>query len=139
MNALFLVARILLVLVFIIVPLQVISASGRIAGAPPLRGVPSPQASIVAVSVVAITGAALVILGLWADLGALMIAAYLVPVTLVMHAFWKFHDEPQRKSHRESLLLNVSIFGGCLILFWALNQTQHVPAALVSTPLFGAW
>jgi uncharacterized membrane protein YphA (DoxX/SURF4 family) len=139
MDALFLVARVLLVAVFVIVPLQVIGASGLIAAAPPLRRVPVPRASIVAMSSAAIAGAALVILGVWPDVGALVIAAYLVPVTLVMHPFWTFADAGQRKSHRESLLLNVSILGGCLLFFWALNQTQHVPAALVSSPLIGRW
>jgi putative oxidoreductase len=139
MDALFLVSRILFVAVFVIVPTQVISSSSKIAMAPPLRRVPLPRVSVVGASVVAIAAAALMILGLWPDLGSLLIAAYLVPVSLVMHPFWTYDDAGQRKSHRESLLLNVSILGGSLLLFWALNQSQHVPLAVVSTPLFDRW
>jgi uncharacterized membrane protein YphA (DoxX/SURF4 family) len=139
MDALFLVARVLLVAVFVIVPAQVIGASALIAAAPPLRRVPLPRVAVVGASAVAIAAATLVIAGAWPDLGALLIAAYLVPVTVVMHPFWTFHDAGARKSHRESLLLNVSILGGSLVLFWALNQSQHVPAALVSSPLLERW
>jgi uncharacterized membrane protein YphA (DoxX/SURF4 family) len=139
MSAVMLIGRICFATVFVIVPLQVIRSSAMVAAAPPLRRIPLPRIAVIAVSAVAIAGAVAVILGVWPDLGALMIAAYLVPVTSVMHPYWTFADPAQVKQHRESLLLNVSILGGSLILFWALNQSQHVPAALVSTPLFGRW
>jgi putative oxidoreductase len=79
---------------------------------------------------VAMGGAVLVIHGIWADVGAILIAAYLVPVTIVMHPFWTFEDSRQVKEHRDSFLLNTSVLGGSLILFWAINHSQHVPAAL---------
>lgn len=100
---------------------------------------PLPRVAVVAASSVAIGGAVLVVLGVWPDLGALLIAAYLVPVTVVMHAFWTYEDPAQARGHRDSFFLNTSPVGGGLILFWAVNLSQHVPAALVSAPLFDRW
>lgn len=111
MSVFFLVSRILFAAVFVIVPMQVIVSSALVAAAPPMRRVPLPRISVVAASSVAIGGAALVVLGLWPDLGALLIAAYLVPVTVVMHAFWTFEDPAQVKEHRDSFFLNTSLVG----------------------------
>ena len=139
MSVLFLVARVLFAAVFVIVPMQVIASSAAVAPGPAHRPGPLPRISVVAASSIAIAGAALVVLGVWPDLGALLIAAYLVPVTVVMHAFWAFEDPGQAKEHRDSFFLNTSLVGGSLIFFWAVNQSQLVPAALVSVPLFDRW
>lgn len=76
MDVFFLIARILFAAVFVIVPAQVIGSSALVAAAPPLRRVPLPRVSVVAGSAVAIGAAVVVILGVWPDLGALLIAAY---------------------------------------------------------------
>jgi putative oxidoreductase len=48
----------------------------------------------------ALGGGLLVPLGLWADLGALLLAAFVFPVALGMHAFWRFDDPIQRTISR---------------------------------------
>lgn len=41
----------------------------------------------------AVAGALSVMLGVWADLGALLLIAFLLPVAFFMHAFWRETDE----------------------------------------------
>jgi putative oxidoreductase len=139
MSPLFLIARLLFAAVFIIAPAQVVRSSAEVANAPPLRRVPQSRLSVIAMSGVAIVAGVLVSLGVWPDLGALLIVVYLVPVTLVIHPFWTFDEPALKKQNWDSFLLNTCVLGGALILFWAVNQMQHVPAALISTPLFGRW
>jgi len=139
MSVFFLIARLLFSAVFVIAPIQVVRSSALVAATPPLRRIPRARASVVAGSLTVMGAAVLASLGIWLDLGALLIAAYLVPVTIIMHPFWTFEDSGQVKEHRDAFILNISLLGGSLILFWAANQSQHVPAALISTPLFGRW
>ena len=139
MDALFLVGRVFFATVFVITPLQVVRSAPQIATAPPLRPVPFPELAVRAVAIIAIAGATLVILGVWPDLGVILIAAFLVPVSVVMHPFWSVEDADTARQKRDSFLLNLSVLGGGLILFWLVNQTQEVPAGLISTPLFPAF
>lgn len=139
MITFFLIARVLYAAVFIIAPLQVLASYGSIAAAPPLRRVPAPRIMVPAMSIVSILGAALVILGLWPDLGVILIMVFLIPVTFTMHAFWTVADPVQARAKRDAFLLNLCALGGGLLLFWVVNQTQHVPAALHSTPFFSRW
>ena len=57
------------------------------------------------------------ILGVWADIGALMLAAFLVPTTLVFHPFWNVSDPAKRRPQEMSFYRNVSLFGAALALF----------------------
>ncbi len=58
-----------------------------------------------------------VVAGIWPDVGLLMIAAFLVPTTLLFHPFWTFSDPAERRTQRGYLLRNVSLLGATLALF----------------------
>lgn len=58
-----------------------------------------------------------VVLGIWPDVGVLMIAAFLVPTTLLFHPFWTFPDPTERRTQRGYFLRNVSLLGATLALF----------------------
>ncbi len=62
-------------------------------------------------------GAVSVGVGLWADLGALMLAAFVVPAGLILHAFWRIEDPGQRQMQQMSFLRNVAFLGASLALF----------------------
>jgi putative oxidoreductase len=94
-------------------------------------------AMIRATCVASMTGALLIAMGLWPDLGALLVLAFLVPVTLTMHRFWEVQEWLPRKQKRDSFLSNMSMAGGALLLFAAVNQSHMVPLALLPHPLFG--
>jgi len=57
------------------------------------------------------------ILGAWADIGALMMAAFLVPTTLLFHPFWNVSDATKRRPQEMSFYRNVSLLGAALALF----------------------
>jgi uncharacterized membrane protein YphA (DoxX/SURF4 family) len=58
-----------------------------------------------------------VVLRIWPDVGMLMIAAFLIPTTLVFHRYWTFSDPAQRQTHRGGFYRNVSLLGATLALF----------------------
>ena len=57
------------------------------------------------------------VLGLWPDLGALMMAAFLIPTALLFHNFWTFSDPAQRRTQQGAFFRNVSLLGAALALF----------------------
>src|SRR5262249_39615645 len=53
-----------------------------------LRGVPAPTAAVLVAGVLLLIGGLSLLLGLWPRIGVAALVLFLVPVTLVMHAFW---------------------------------------------------
>ena len=62
-----------------------------------------------------------IVLGIWPDLGVLMIAAFLIPTTILFHPFWTFSDATQRRTQRGSFFRNISLLGATLALFAFLS------------------
>jgi putative oxidoreductase len=54
------------------------------------RGTPFPTLAVAVTGVMLAVGGRLVALGLWADLGALILVVFLVPVAFLIHPFWRF-------------------------------------------------
>jgi uncharacterized membrane protein YphA (DoxX/SURF4 family) len=63
--------------------------------------------------------------GIWADLGALMLAVFVVPAAGFLHAFWKIEDPTQRQTQRMSFLRNVAFLGAALALFAVFASIDH--------------
>lgn len=139
MDVVELVGRLLFAATFLITPSGVIAMAPRVAGAPPLKPFPAPLRvpMIRATCICSMLGSVLVGVGLWPDVGALLILAFLVPVTLTMHRFWELEPGLPRKQKRDAFLSNTSMAGAALFIFAVVNQAQDVPLALVAEPLFG--
>ena len=71
-------------------------------------------------------------------LGALLLVLFLLPVTVMMHDFWKAVDPEAKQTEMISFNKNLALIGGALILFYFVNVTQSVPLGLTG-PLFPAW
>lgn len=67
-----------------------------------------------------------------------MIALALVPVSFMMHAFWKESDPQARQGEQINFNKNLALIGGLLVVFYLVNQTQDIPAGITG-PLFGRW
>jgi putative oxidoreductase len=81
-------------------------------------------------------GAASIALGIWADLGALMLAAFVIPTAVLLHAFWKLEDPAQRQTEKASFLRNVSFLGAALALFAVFASIDHGLRFAVTGSLF---
>jgi uncharacterized membrane protein YphA (DoxX/SURF4 family) len=64
-----------------------------------------------------VLGAASLGLGIWPDLGSLMIGVFVIPATLFFHRFWSFEDEGQKTFQRTAFYRNLVIFGASLVFF----------------------
>jgi putative oxidoreductase len=64
-----------------------------------------------------VAGALSIALGIWADVGALMIAAFAVPAAAWFHRFWEVEDPTHRQFQQGYFGRNVIIVGACLVMF----------------------
>ena len=76
-----------------------------------------------------------IIAGIWSDVGSLMIAAFLIPTTLLFHRFWTVTDATARRSQEGNFYRNVSLLGGAVSLFVLFSVVGHIPFA-VTGPAF---
>lgn len=79
-------------------------------------GVPFPELLVPVSGVIAFLGALSIMLGFRARLGAWLIVAFLVPVTLMMHAFWNVTDPSMQQMQWANFMKNVSMLGGALLI-----------------------
>lgn len=84
--------------------------------------VPAPELLVPLSGVMAVGGGLLVATGLWADLGALLLAGFAFPVAGWMHAFWKLDDPMERANQQAHFMKNVSMGGAALALFALFQQ-----------------
>jgi len=61
--------------------------------------------------------AVMMVFGIWPDIAALLIAAFLVPTTILFHPFWTFSDPAQRRTQQSNFYRNISLLGATLALF----------------------
>ena len=80
------------------------------------QGVPLPGVLVPASGVLALMGGLSVLLGYRARVGAWMLVAFLVPVTLAMHNFWAVADPQLAGIQKAMFFKNVALLGGALLI-----------------------
>jgi putative oxidoreductase len=80
------------------------------------KGVPASSFLVPFSGILAILGALSIILGYKAKWGAWLIIIFLVPVTLMMHTFWKETDPMQVQMQATNFMKNLSMFGAALLI-----------------------
>ena len=56
-------------------------------------------------------------LGIWPDIGCLMLAAFAIPAALYFHRFWEVEDPNFKQFQQGYFGRNVIIVGACLVIF----------------------
>ena len=79
-------------------------------------GVPFARALVPLSGVLAIAGALSIAVGYRARWGAWALVAFLVPVTLGMHAFWRIGDPALRHVQQAMFAKNLSMLGAALLI-----------------------
>lgn len=81
------------------------------------KGIGPARQGVIASGAAYIVGGVSVILGLWGDLGALVLIVTLLPVTFLMHKFWAERDPAMRRAEQSTFLKNIALIGGAVVLF----------------------
>lgn len=121
MDILFLVARILFALLFLFSAVGHLTQAAAMTGYAQSRGLPFPKAGVIGSGVVMLLAGLSILLGFYADLGSLALAALMIVTALAMHAFW--NDPPEaRQNEQIQFLKDISLAGGALAFYFAFAE-----------------
>jgi uncharacterized membrane protein YphA (DoxX/SURF4 family) len=84
----------------------------------------------------AVAGGLSIALGIWADLGALLLVAFMVPVAFGMHAFWRHEDPMQRVMDRVHFTKDLTLAAAALSFFALFQQFGDEIGLMLTGPLF---
>ena len=99
------------------------------------QGVPFASVLVPLSGLMAIAGGLSVLLGWHARAGAWLLVAFLVPVTLAMHAFWAVPDPMMRMVQQAMFMKNLGLLGGALLITYfgagpvSLDERARRPVA----------
>ncbi len=83
-----------------------------------------------------LAGGLSVALGIWPDLGSLMIIAFLVPAAAYFHRFWEVEDAMQKQTATLLFWRNVFAVGALLVFFGSFIAFGSELRFAVTGPLF---
>lgn len=117
MNAVLIISRTIFGLIFIISGIGHFTKTEAMTGYSKSKGVPAPKLSVLLSGAILVFGGVSVTLGVYADLGALLLSGLLVIMALKMHDFWN-QSEPQAKQMASvGFFKDFSLAGGALFIF----------------------
>jgi putative oxidoreductase len=91
------------------------------------KGVPSPRLAVLGSGSLIVLGGLSILLGLRPTIGVVLLAIFLVPVTLAMHSYWTDTDPQMRQSDLVNFKKNLALLGAALML---LSVPQPWPFSL---------
>ncbi|MHB1130193.1 MAG: DoxX family protein [Ilumatobacteraceae bacterium] len=136
MNVIVLIGRILFGMLFLssgFAHIRKRTAMSQYAG---YMKVPAPFASTIVSGLLIMAGGLMVIFGVWADLGALLLFAFLIPTAFLMHAFWKIEDPQQSQMDMAHFMKDIALAGAALIAFALFAHIGTDLGLTITGPLF---
>jgi uncharacterized membrane protein YphA (DoxX/SURF4 family) len=130
-----LIGRILFVVLFLYSALGHLTATDQLAGYAASKGVPFPKPAVLISGVLLLVGGIFVLLGIWADLGALLLVIFLLPTAYLMHGFWRESGEA-RMNEQVQFNKDLALGGASLMLFAFFSFVGHDLGLTITGPLF---
>jgi uncharacterized membrane protein YphA (DoxX/SURF4 family) len=111
----FLVGRILAGCYYLMSAFRHFSDTRALAQYTAAHGVPLPTLAVLVAGVLLLIGGLSLLLGVFPRLGVTALVLFLVPVTLIMHAFWADRDLTQWQSDIVNFSKNIALLGSSLM------------------------
>lgn len=136
MDVVVLVGRILFALLFLGSAVGHLTQREMMTGYVASKKLPAAQLLVVGSGVLILVGALMVAVGVWPDLGALLLAAFLLPTAFLMHGFWAETDPAARATEQTQFLKDVALAGAALVMFALFAELGDDLGLVVLGPLF---
>jgi uncharacterized membrane protein YphA (DoxX/SURF4 family) len=118
LDLLSLVGRLLFLVVFVRGGYSASINLSHTIGVAARAGAPLAALTVPVSQVLQWVGVISVALGIWADIGAICLLLFLIPVTYWTHAFWRLEGQP-RQVQTGNFLRNLTYLGGVLLILHA--------------------
>jgi putative oxidoreductase len=133
MDVVLLIGRILFGSLFLTAAAGHLTQTSALAGYAVSRGVPLATPATLVTGVQILVGGVSVILGVWGDLGALLLAAFVFSTAVLMHGFWRETDPAARQMEMTQFHKDFALAGAALAFFWVFRAD---PGLTFTGPLF---
>jgi putative oxidoreductase len=100
------------------------------------KGAPLPELTVPLTGIAIAVAGVMIIIGLWVDLAALVIAAFLLVTAYYMHGFWKAEDPQEKMMEQTQFSKDVALAGGALVLFYLFQQFGEAIDITIEPALF---
>ena len=115
------VGRVLFALLFISSGVNHFAQNSAMTAYAKYKKIPMAKIAVYVSGLMLVLGGIYIALGFYADLGALLIAIFLIPTAFLMHAFWKESDATAKANERIAFFKDLSLAGAALIIFALLR------------------
>jgi uncharacterized membrane protein YphA (DoxX/SURF4 family) len=113
--------RVLFALLFVSSGVNHFTQNAAMTGYAKYKKIPMAKISVYVSGLMLVLGGIYIALGFYADLGALLLAIFLIPTAFLMHAFWKESDAIAKSNERIAFFKDLSLAGAALIIFALLR------------------
>jgi uncharacterized membrane protein YphA (DoxX/SURF4 family) len=135
MDILVLIGRILFAALFLGAGVNHVTQSKAMGGYAASKGVPAATIAVFGSGVLLLAGSLSVLLGIWADLGSLLLVIFLVPTAVLMHPFWKETGDA-RQLEMSQFLKDIALAGAALMLLAFFSYVGSKLGLTITGPLF---
>ena len=135
MNALLAIGRIFFAILFVNSGVKHLTKLEAMAGYAKFKKVPAPKFFVRLTGVAIVLGGLSVALGVYADLGALILAIFLVTAAFKIHSFWAETTPEGKMTESTAFFKDLALCGAALILFVLIGRHTDVGWHMTS-PLF---
>lgn len=137
MDVVVLIGRILFVAVFLSSAFGHFTQAKQMTGYAQSRGVPLAGPAVWIGGVLLALGGLSVLLGIWPDLGALLLVIFLVPTAILIHGFWRESDPQNRYLEQIQFFKDLGLAGAALTMVGLFALLGDELGLVMTAPLFG--
>ena len=128
MDTLVLIGRIILGGFFVYSGVNHFIGFGMMTQYAKMKGVPFPAVAQGMTGLMLLLGGLSIVFGIYPIVGIILLVAFLVPVSIMMHNFWKLEDPQSRMADKVNFMKNMALVGAILMLLaipapWPLSLT----------------
>jgi putative oxidoreductase len=130
----FLVGRILVGCYYLQSAFHHFTNVGQMARYTAAHGVPAPEVAVIGGGVLLLIAGLSLLLGIYPRVGVAALVLFLLPVTLIMHAFWADRDPMQRQNDLINFTKNIGLLGSSLMFLavprpwpYSIERRLHLP------------
>lgn len=80
------------------------------------KGVPVPSVAVAVTGLMLLFGGFSILLGAYPTVGVILLVAFLIPVSFIMHDFWKVSDPQTKMIEMVNFTKNLALAGATLML-----------------------
>jgi uncharacterized membrane protein YphA (DoxX/SURF4 family) len=133
MDLAMIIGRILFGIVFLMSGINHFTQTPAMVGYAQFKKVPAAKAAVLLSGLLLVLGSLSVILGVVADLGALVLAALSLIMALKMHDFWAQSEAQAKQSEMINFLKNLSMAGAALFIFAVAATEGNIGGTLTDS------